>query len=122
MESVNRAEVLKNWLASVGKTREELGLELGGVSKRTIDNWCSGRPIPETMWGKVCGLMNKPPFGYSSVVAVPVRFTESEWQTVQSRIPEGVDVEVFLREMLLNETQAIPRAPSTVYAAREPFA
>ncbi len=103
MESVNRAEVLKNWLASVGKKREELGAELGGVSKRTVDNWCAGRPIPDTMWGKISGLMNKPPFGYSSVVAVPVRFTESEWQMVKSRIPEGEDVEVYMRRLLLSE-------------------
>ena len=126
MESVKRAEVLKNWLASVGKTREELGNELGGVSKRTVDNWCAGRPVPDTMWGKICGLMNKPPFGYSSVVAVPVRFTESEWQAVKSKIPAGVDVEVYLRELLLSEADGIstpaPAVGSGYGAAREPFA
>lgn len=100
MESVNKADILKNWLLGEGISRDTLAEELG-VSKRTVDNWCSGREIPPVKWARILERMNKPAFCYSSVAVVPVRFTLSEWEQVKTKIPQGVDAEEFLRAVLL---------------------
>lgn len=108
MESTNAdKETIKRWLVSRGRDRAWLAEKLG-VRASTVDNWLSrGRAIPETKVHAIEELMMSRGASYRDVIAVPVRFTQQEWDALTASLPHDVDVEDVLREQVLHRVLTV---------------
>ena len=73
-------EDIANWLASIGKDRAWLGLQLGH-EKSTVDSWFSKRGFPAPALKSIERLMNPT---VDKTAGLEVSFTASEWAEIEA--------------------------------------
>ena len=91
-------EKIRAWLKETGKTRQELA-QLLGVSKRTVDNWFSGRPINPSH-AKAIRILLSPAPEKDAQGTVLLRFTEGQMEIIERRFPSREAFEMALKSFI----------------------
>lgn len=91
-------EELREWLKSRGKTRQDLAA-LIGVSKRTVDNWFSGRAMNPNHAFSLKLLINPEPQEREGKIVL--RFSEKQMEKLREKFSSVEELELALKSFIL---------------------
>lgn len=98
METTELIQKLRDWLKINGKTRQELA-ELIGVSKRTVDNWFSGRPMNPNHEFSLSLLLNPEPREKQATVVI--NFTDEQMARLKENFSSMEELELAVKSFIL---------------------
>lgn len=108
---------LKNWLVETYLSREELA-DLMGVSKSTVDGWCSNKPIKASRQEQLRQIMLDYRLGSLSSSSRRERglwvgssfFSKRQWHTIcQAAKLQGVTPRAFLKQAVYSACESVCR-------------
>lgn len=111
-------DALKDWLSGKPNGREWLSEKLG-VSKSTVDGWCSTRAIPKPQAIQIESLMNEQS---SSATLVTIPFTPDEYARIEAaaRVGNYSDIHDFARDALKGYARQLQEQELTLVAEPRP--
>lgn len=99
MEQQELLERIREWLKSNGKSRQDLA-SLIGVSKRTVDNWFSGRAMnPNHAFS--LELLLKPQAAAERSGFVVLKFSEEQMERLKANFSSMVELELAVKSYVL---------------------
>lgn len=99
MKQQELLERIRVWLKTNGKTRQDLA-SLIGVSKRTVDNWFSGRPMNPSHAFSL-ELLLKPNDEKEKAATVVLKFTDEQMERLKANFSSMEELELALKSFIL---------------------